>query len=81
MAEAEGLLPRVAVVLRRTAFFPGFQAPLQGLFQGSDEIRPAIKRALASGKPAIVQIRIDSNVNAFDMPDFEKFLKWYDGKY
>jgi acetolactate synthase I/II/III large subunit len=47
----------------------------------SDEIRPAIERALASGKPAIVQIRIDSNVNAFDMPDFEKFAKWYDGKY
>ncbi len=30
---------------------------------------------------AIVQIRIDSNVNAFDMPEIEKFVKWYDGKY
>jgi hypothetical protein len=45
LAEAEGLLPRVAVVLRRTAFFPGFHAPLQGLFQGSDEIRPAERTA------------------------------------
>ena len=47
----------------------------------SDEIRPAIERSLASGKPAIVQIKIDPEVNANQMPDFGKFALWYAGSY
>jgi thiamine pyrophosphate-dependent acetolactate synthase large subunit-like protein len=45
------------------------------------EIRPAIEAATASGKPAIVQIVIDPNVNARQMPGIEKFAAWYAGNY
>ncbi len=47
----------------------------------TDEIRPAIERARASGKPAIVQVRIDPEVNANQMPEFRKFAMWYAGNY
>ena len=47
----------------------------------TEEIRPAIERALASGQPAIVQIRIDPRVNANQMPEFGKFALWYAGNY
>ncbi len=47
----------------------------------TDEIGPAIERARASRKPAIVQIKIDSEVNANRMPEFQKFALWYAGNY
>ena len=46
-----------------------------------DEIRAAIERARASRKPAIVQIKIDPEVNANQMPEFRQFLLWYAGNY
>lgn len=45
------------------------------------QIRPAIERARASKKPALVQIKIDPQVNALKMPDFQKFALWYAGQY
>jgi acetolactate synthase-1/2/3 large subunit len=45
------------------------------------EIRPAIQRARASRKPAIVQVKIDPDVNANQIPDFDKLLLWYAGNY
>jgi acetolactate synthase I/II/III large subunit len=45
------------------------------------EIRPAIERARASRKPAVVQVRIDPEVNANRMPEFRKFALWYAGNY
>lgn len=47
----------------------------------SEEIRPAIERARASRKPAIVQVKIDPEVNANQMPEFGKFALWYAGNY
>ncbi len=45
------------------------------------EIRPAVERALASGKPAVVQIVTDAKVNAYDAPGFAEFATWYEGAY
>ena len=47
----------------------------------SDEIRPAVERALASGKPALVQIVTDARVNAYEAPGLAEFAKWYEGAY
>ncbi len=37
--------------------------------------------AAASRKPALVQVKIDSDVNANQMPEFQKFVLWYAGNY
>lgn len=42
-----------------------------------EDIGPAIKRALASGKPAVIQVPIDEYVNAMDSPNYEEFKSWY----
>ncbi len=42
-----------------------------------DEIGPAVERALASGRPAVVQIPVDPRANAIDVPGFEEFATWY----
>jgi acetolactate synthase I/II/III large subunit len=43
----------------------------------ADEIGPAITRALASGKPAVVQVPIDGLANATEVPGHEEFKSWY----
>lgn len=45
----------------------------------SDEsdIAPAIQRAIASGKPAVIQIPIDADANARDVPGHEEYSTWY----
>lgn len=42
-----------------------------------EDIRPAIERALASGKPAVIQIPIDPVANARDVPGHEEYSTWY----
>ncbi len=42
-----------------------------------EDIGPAIKRALASGKPAVIQVPIDEYVNAMDSPNYDEFKSWY----
>jgi len=42
-----------------------------------EDIGPAIARALASGKPAVVQIPIDPVANARDVPGHEEYSTWY----
>ncbi|HTH26910.1 MAG TPA: thiamine pyrophosphate-binding protein [Sphingobium sp.] len=42
-----------------------------------EDIGPAIKRALASGKPAVIQVPIDGYVNAMESPNYEEFKSWY----
>jgi acetolactate synthase-1/2/3 large subunit len=46
----------------------------------TEEIQPAVERALASGKPALVQIVTDAEVNA-EPPGMELFGAWYEGSY
>jgi thiamine pyrophosphate-dependent acetolactate synthase large subunit-like protein len=41
------------------------------------DIGPAIQRALASGKPAVVQVPIDTDANARDVPGHEEYSTWY----
>lgn len=43
----------------------------------AEDIGPAIARALASGKPAVVQVPIDGLANATETPGFEEFASWY----
>lgn len=42
-----------------------------------EDIGPAIARALASGRPAVVQVPIDGAANARDVPGHEEYATWY----
>ncbi len=42
-----------------------------------EDIGPAVARALASGKPAVVQVVIDPDANARDVPGHEEYSTWY----
>jgi len=42
-----------------------------------EDIGPAVTRALASGKPAVVQVPIDADANARDVLGHEEYLTWY----
>jgi thiamine pyrophosphate-dependent acetolactate synthase large subunit-like protein len=43
----------------------------------AEEIAPAVKRALASGRPAVIQVVIDGRANATEVPGFDEFASWY----
>ena len=42
-----------------------------------DEIGPAIQRAYASGKAAVVHVCIDPKANSEEMPKYDEFRTWY----
>lgn len=42
-----------------------------------DEMGPAIERAFASGKTAVVNVCIDPKANAEEMPKYDEFRTWY----
>lgn len=42
-----------------------------------EEIGPAIERAYASGKVAVVHVPIDPKVNSEEMPSYDEFRTWY----
>lgn len=44
------------------------------------DIAPAVNRAFASGKPAVVQIVIDRDVNAFQIPNNHLWVRWHADK-
>ncbi|MED5547597.1 MAG: thiamine pyrophosphate-binding protein [Pseudomonadota bacterium] len=41
------------------------------------DLKPAIERAYASGKCAVIHVRIDPKANSEEMPKYEKFRTWY----
>jgi thiamine pyrophosphate-dependent acetolactate synthase large subunit-like protein len=45
-----------------------------------EEIAPAVERALASGRPAVVQVPINGEINSLEVPGFEEFSTWYGDK-
>jgi thiamine pyrophosphate-dependent acetolactate synthase large subunit-like protein len=48
----------------------------------AEDIAPAVERALACGRPAVVQVPVDALANATEIPAFEEFMSWYgDGGY
>lgn len=49
----------------------------------TEEIGPAIQRALDSGKAALVQVVTDTEINWREAPNWEEFITWYgtDGAY
>ncbi|WP_299564387.1 thiamine pyrophosphate-binding protein [uncultured Mycolicibacterium sp.] len=42
-----------------------------------EEIGPAIKRAYASGRTAVVHVAIDPKANSEEMPNYAEFRTWY----
>lgn len=42
-----------------------------------EDIAPAVERALASGKPAVIHVPIDPEANATESPNYEEFKSWY----
>lgn len=43
----------------------------------AEDIAPAVERALACGRSAVVQVPIDDLANATEVPGFEEFASWY----
>lgn len=43
----------------------------------AEDIAPAMQRALASNKPAVIQVVMDGLANTTDMPGIEEFMSWY----
>ena len=43
----------------------------------AEDIAPAIERAYASGKPAVIHVNIDPDVNSEEMPNYSEFRTWY----
>ncbi|MFV2173129.1 thiamine pyrophosphate-binding protein [Actinomadura sp. LOL_016] len=42
-----------------------------------EDIAPAIKRAFASGKTAVVHVAVDPKANSEEMPSYDEFRTWY----
>jgi thiamine pyrophosphate-dependent acetolactate synthase large subunit-like protein len=45
----------------------------------SENVGPAVIRALESGRPALVQVAVDARVNALRAPGAAEFATWYGG--
>jgi thiamine pyrophosphate-dependent acetolactate synthase large subunit-like protein len=45
--------------------------------QKEEDIQPAVQRAFASGKPAVVHVEIDPVANSTEVPGYEEFVSWY----
>lgn len=45
-----------------------------------EDIGPALERALAAGVPAVIQVPVDPQINALEVPGFEEFSTWYGDK-
>lgn len=45
----------------------------------TEDIAPAMARALAAGRPAVVQVAVDPMVNSLQAPNVEEFMTWYAG--
>jgi len=43
------------------------------------DIGPAVERAFAAGRPAVVQVAVDPLVNALQAPHTAEFITWYTG--
>ena len=43
----------------------------------AEDIGPAIARAYASGKPAVIHVPIDPKANSEEMPNYSEFRTWY----
>jgi acetolactate synthase-1/2/3 large subunit len=42
----------------------------------AEDIGPAIARALASGKPAVIQVPVDPDANATEAPNYAEYSSW-----
>jgi acetolactate synthase I/II/III large subunit len=54
----------------------GFGA--EGVYvEREEDIAPAVEKAIASGKPTVIQVPIEPYANAMDAPNYEEFKSWY----
>ena len=79
-----GLARTEAVGDRFALHAPGGGFPmLTGVRQHGDTVwlssltGPAIARAYASGRPAVIHVNIDPKANSEEMPKYERFRTWY----
>ncbi len=42
-----------------------------------EDIAPAVERALATGRPAVIHVPIDPDANATEAPNYQEFKSWY----
>jgi acetolactate synthase-1/2/3 large subunit len=50
----------------------------QGLYiEKAEDLAPAIEKAYASGRPTVIHVPIDPNVNSEEMPNYSEFRTWY----
>ncbi|GAA2121229.1 thiamine pyrophosphate-binding protein [Actinomadura napierensis] len=42
-----------------------------------EDIAPAVKRAFAAGRPAVVHVAVDPKANSEEMPSYAEFRTWY----
>jgi len=47
------------------------------LAERAEDIRPAVARAFASGKPGVIHVPIDPKANSEEMPNYAEFRTWY----
>lgn len=47
----------------------------------TEQVGPAVRRALESGRTAVVHVAVDSAVNALQAPGLEEFATWYGDRF
>ena len=51
---------------------------LQGMYVDNiDELGPSINEAYASGRPTVIHVPVDPDINSEEMPNYSEFRTWY----
>lgn len=51
---------------------------MQGIYVDNiDELRPSIEKAYASGRPTVIHVPVDPDINSEEMPNYSEFRTWY----
>ena len=51
---------------------------MQGMYVDNiDELAPSIEKAYASGRPTVIHVPVDPDINSEEMPNYSEFRTWY----
>ncbi len=51
---------------------------MQGKYEDNiDELAPSIEKAYASGRPTVIHVPVDPDINSEEMPNYSEFRTWY----
>jgi len=51
---------------------------MQGMYVDNiDELGPSIEKAYASGRPTVIHVPVDPDINSEEMPNYSEFRTWY----